>query len=110
MKNEALEEQLRSPQVHINVGNDDLQRRIQELDFEVRAQREKIGRLTGGTQELFVRLLRARRILAVTDARNVYELEECEAADDVLSFKNNIDYRTMFSLGRQERISFIAGP
>ena len=45
----------------------------------------------GGTHEAFVRLQRVQRIFADPDARIVRELEGCEAADDVLSFKSNID-------------------
>ena len=45
MKNEAIE-QLRSAEVHINVGNDDLQRRFQELEFDERAQQDKTRRFT----------------------------------------------------------------
>ena len=45
----------------------------------------------GGTQEVFVWLQRDHRILTDSDARNVFELEGCEAADNLLSLKNNLD-------------------
>ena len=63
----------------------------------------------GGTQEAFVRLKRAHQTFGEPDACNDYELEGCEAANDLLNFKNNVDYRILFSLGRQQ-INFLAGP
>ena len=42
-----------------------------------------------GTSDNFVRLQRAHRILTDPDARAEYDLNGCEAADELLTFKNN---------------------
>ena len=45
----------------------------------------------GRTQEAFVRLQRAHRNLTEPDVRNVHDLEGCDAAENILTFKNNPD-------------------
>ena len=64
----------------------------------------------GGIQEAFVRQQRAHRVLADPDARKVFELERCETAEDVLSFKNNIEQRTLLLLECQQKNNSLAGP
>ena len=61
----------------------------------------------GGTQEELVWLHRAHRVLTYPDAPIVYEFVWGEAADNVLSFENNLDSWTLFSLRRQQRIDFL---
>ena len=64
----------------------------------------------GGTQKAVVRLERAHQFLTDPDACNGYELERCEAADDVQIFKNHISLCTLFSLGRQQLVFFRSAP
>ena len=64
----------------------------------------------GRIQKAFGRLQRAHRILADWNASDVYEVEGCEAADNVFSSKNNKDSWTLSALGRQQRINFPASP
>ena len=57
MKHDALEEQLTLAELQINVGNENQRRWIQEFEFVVRLQRDKIRQLT---EELNRQLLLAK--------------------------------------------------
>ena len=83
---------------------------IDSITRRIRKQSLLCHPAQGGTQEAFVRQQRARRIRTDRNARNVKELEGCEAADNDLGFKNNPGSWMLLSLGRQLGNNFLTGP
>ena len=74
-KSRELEEQLRSLGVHINIGNDDQQRRVQELHFNVRTEREKIRQLTEDLDKQH-RFVKSERKEARVTEKLIREIEQ----------------------------------
>ena len=72
MENVALEEQLRSANVHINVGNDN---RLEELKFCVRIQRDKRRQLTEDQDKQRI-LVKSERKKARVKEKLIREIKE----------------------------------